>query len=137
MKKHLKIKTVGIISVSIVAVLACFCIFYAFYANRQYEISSEATLDYISAEKAIKRFEMGTNKLNRQVRLAVSSLDQKYIDEYFVEFSVINNRQKAIDELEKLSNDCDTSCSLDDAMELSNRLVESQKYIFYIGSFIE
>lgn len=129
MKKHVKIKTVGIISVSIVAVLACFCIFYAFYANRQYEISSEATLDYISAEKAIKRFEMGSNKLNRQVRLAISSLDQKYIDEYFVEFSVINNRQKAIDELEKLSNDCDTTCSLDEAMELSNRLVESQKYI--------
>ena len=91
MKKHVKIRTVGIISVSIVAVLACFCIFYAFYANRQYEISSDATLDYISAEKAIKRFEMGTNKLNRQVRLAVSSLEQKYIVSLIIDKRLLMN----------------------------------------------
>lgn len=126
--KHLKIKTVSIISLVITLTLTFLCAALIIYGNKKYEIVSSTTSDYISAEKSIKKFEVGANKLKRQARLAVSVCQQSYIDEYFLEANVIRSRQKAIEELEGLVSDSSATTYLEKALEQSNKIMDTDKY---------
>ena len=82
----------------------------------------------MTAEKSIKKFEVGTKKLNRQVRLAVSTVEQTYIDEYFLEADVIKSRERAIEDLKNLVSDSGGLKYLEKALELSNKLMDTDKY---------
>lgn len=126
--KHLKIKTVSIISLVITLTLTFLCAALIIYGKQKYEIVSSTTSDYISAEKSIKKFEVGANKLKRQARLAVSVCQQSYIDEYFLEANVIRSRQKAIEELEGLVSDSSATTYLEKALEQSNKIMDTDKY---------
>lgn len=128
MKKHLKIKTISRISVILTIAIALLCVVLCIFGKQKYTIVSSSTYNYINAEKSIKKFEVGTKKLNRQVRLAVSTVEQSYIDEYFLEADVIKSREKAIEDLEKLVSDSSGLQYLEKALELSNKLIDTDKY---------
>lgn len=128
MKKHLKIKTISRISIILTIAIALLCVVLCIFGKQKYTIVSSSTYNYINAEKSIKKFEVGIKKLNRQVRLAVSIVEQSYIDEYFLEADVIKSREKAIEDLEKLVSDSSGLQYLEKALELSNKLMDTDKY---------
>lgn len=128
MKKHLKIKTISRISIILTIAIALLCVVLCIFGKQKYTIVSSSTYNYINAEKSIKKFEVGIKKLNRQVRLAVSIVEQSYIDEYFLEADVIKSREKAIEDLEKLVSDSSGLQYLEKALELSNKLMGTDKY---------
>ena len=128
MKKHLKIKTISRISIILTIAIALLCVVLCIFGKQKYTIVSSSTYNYINAEKSIKKFEVGIKKLNRQVRLAVSTVEQSYIDEYFLEADVIKSREKAIEDLEKLVSDSSGLQYLEKALELSNKLMDTDKY---------
>lgn len=128
MNKHLKIKTISRISIILTTTIALLCVVLCVFGKQKYAIVSNSTANYISAEKSIKKFEVGTKKLNRQVRLAVSTVEQTYIDEYFLEADVIKSREKAIEDLKNLISDSSGLKYLEKALELSNKLMDTDKY---------
>ena len=128
MNKHLKIKTISRISIILTSTIALLCVLLCVFGKQKYTIVSNSTANYMTAEKSIKKFEVGTKKLNRQVRLAVSTVEQTYIDEYFLEADVIKSREKAIEDLKNLVSDSGGLKYLEKALELSNKLMDTDKY---------
>ncbi len=128
MNKHLKIKTISRISIILTSTIALLCVLLCVFGKQKYTIVSNSTANYMTAEKSIKKFEVGTKKLNRQVRLAVSTVEQTYIDEYFLEADVIKSRERAIEDLKNLVSDSGGLKYLEKALELSNKLMDTDKY---------
>lgn len=84
------------------SILAILCIIASIAGFRQYNILHSATQDYISCENAAHKLQEGSDILTKQVRLAASTGDPKYITAYFKEANVSRSREKALKTLESL-----------------------------------
>lgn len=102
------------------------CGLIAFFGVQKYGVLRSATQEYIDCEAAARKLQEGSDLLTTQVRLAVSTGEQQYVDAYFKEANVTKSREKAVEELSALYGDPDALQPLQDALDTSVALQQTE-----------
>lgn len=124
----IKIQLLSRRSIQITAILASLCVIMSFVGIEKYMLLQEATQDYIACEEAARKLQQGSDTLTKQVRLATATGEQKYIDAYFEEANVTRSRETAIDEFTDLNGSSDAINKLNQAMIVSDDLMQTEYY---------
>lgn len=132
--KKIKIRVVSDGSIIVSLVLSVLCITISVFGFRQYTVLRSAMQDYISCENAVHELQEGSDNLTRQVRLAAATGDAQYIDAYFEEANVTQNREKALQDLEALNVGDEAIDALRDALSDSVALMQTE---YYAMRFVE
>lgn len=128
MAGKIKIRCVSDWSIVATVVLAILCVAISVFGYTQYNILCSATQDYIECEKAAHELQEGSDILTKQVRLAASTGEQKYIDAYFEEANVTKTREKALSDLASLDESTEAIKSLKDGLSASVDLMQTEYY---------
>lgn len=128
MEGKIKIRSVSNWSIIVTSILAILCIIMSVAGFRQYNILHSATQDYISCENAAHQLQEGSDILTKQVRLAASTGDSKYINAYFEEANVSRSREKALKTLKSLDINAKTVNALQEALSASLSLMQTEYY---------
>ena len=126
--KKVKIRLVSNGSIVVSLVLSALCITISFFGFRQYSVLRTAMRDYISCEEAVHELQDGSDNLTKQVRLAAATGDAQYIDAYFEEANVSQNREKALQDLAALNASDDAIAALRTALSESVSLMQTEYY---------
>lgn len=128
MEGKIKIRSVSNWSIIVTSILAILCIITSVAGFHQYNILHSATQDYISCENAAHKLQEGSDILTKQVRLAASTGDPKYITAYFKEANVSRSREKALKTLKSLDINEKTVKALQEALSASIDLMQTEYY---------
>ena len=126
--KAISIRTANIIF-STAAVIAAIILFVAdISVARGYRRMEEASNRYIEARNAAFNMEVGSDYLTDRVRSFVVTGDLVYLNDFFEEVNVTRRRDNALIDLERLleGNNSSALLSLNNALDLSNELVETE-----------
>ena len=126
--KKVKIRFVSDGSIVISLVLSALCITISVFGFKQYTVLRSAMQDYISCENAVHELQDGSDNLTRQVRLAAATGDAQYIDAYFEEANVAQNREKALQDLDALNVSEEAITALQTALSDSDALMQTEYY---------
>lgn len=128
MAKKVKIRSVSDGSIVATIILAFLCVAISVFGFTQYTVLRSAMQDYIECENAAHELQDGSDTLTKQVRLAVATGEQKYIDAYFEEANVTRSREKALDDLDALDISSDAINALEEALDASVNLMQTEYY---------
>ena len=126
--KKVKIRLVSNGSIVVSLVLSALCITISIFGFRQYSVLRTAMRDYISCEEAIHELQDGSDNLTKQARLAAATGDAQYIDAYFEEANVTQNRENALRDLAALNVSDDAIAALQTALSDSVSLMHTEYY---------
>ncbi len=95
---------------------------------RGYQHMEAASDRYIAAQQAASDLESGSDYLTDRVRCFVVTGEMEYLQDFFEEVDVTRRRDQAVEKLEKLVSDEESSAlvSLNTALELSNELINTE-----------
>ena len=124
-KKH-KIQALSNWTIGAAIALLCSCGIIASFGLQKYKVLRTAIQEYIDCEAAARKLQQGSDNLTTQVRLAVSTGEQQYIDAYFEEEDVAKNRECAVEELKSLHGDPDAITPLQEALDTSLNLQQTE-----------
>lgn len=124
-RKH-KIQTLSNWTIGAAIALLCSCGIIASFGLQKYRVLQTAIQEYIDCEAAARKLQQGSDNLTTQVRLAVSTGEQQYVDAYFEEEDVAQNRECAVEELENLHGDPDAIAPLQEALDTSMDLQQTE-----------
>ncbi len=113
----------------VLAFIAALALFVADLAvTRGYQRVEYASSRYIAAQRAASNMESVSDYLTDRVRCFVVTGELHYLLDFFEEVDVARRRDKALEDLEALlkGNDSDALRSLNNALSLSNELVETE-----------
>lgn len=128
MARKIKIRIVSKWSTIITIVLFITSIGMAVWGHQQYKVLRSSMQDYIDCRYAVQELAQGSNILTKQVRLAASTGDRKYIAAYFEEANVTKTREKALQDLSKLDDNAESLHSLREALSTSRNLMNLEYY---------
>ncbi|MCR4632728.1 MAG: GGDEF domain-containing protein, partial [Erysipelotrichaceae bacterium] len=126
--KGIHLRTANI-SFAVLAVLSAIVLFVmGVSVSRGYDRMREASDRYAQAQQAAYDMVSGSDYLTDRVRSFVVTGELQYLNEFFEEVNVTKRRDNAVSDLEELLGEGDTSAlaSLNNALELSNQLVEKE-----------
>ncbi len=126
--RKIKIRLVSDGSIAVSLVLSALCITISVFGFRQYTVLRSAMQDYISCENAVQELQEGSDNLTKQVRLAAATGDAQYIDAYFEEANVTQNREQALQDLSDLKVSDDALTALRTALDDSVTLMQTEYY---------
>lgn len=126
--RRIHVQNISVISIVITLVLGVACIAIFVQGRTQFEILQQATETYISCEKDAKQLQSGSDYLTEQVRMVAMTGDDKYIDNYFEEADQAKRREQALQDLKSQFNGTDAFNSLQQAMDKSNELMQTEYY---------
>lgn len=115
-------------SIVITVVLSILCVSIFLYGRAQLTVLDETTDAYITCESDARQLQNASDYLTEQVRLAATSGDESYIKSYFNEADNVKRRESALAELKKYFGDSSASGSLQEALNSSNNLMETEEY---------
>ena len=118
---------------SVIAVLAAIALFISDIAvTRGYRRMEQASDRYISAQLAASDMESGSDYLTDRVRCFVVTGELQYLEDFFEEVETTRRRDRAVENLERLlGTDNAALSSLNTALELSNHLVDTDRFYFH------
>jgi len=128
MAGKVKIRSVSDWSIAATIVLAALCIAISMFGVSEYAVLRTAMRDYIACEEAVHKLQTGSDNLTKQVRLAVATGEQEYIDAYFEEANVTRSRENALSELSELDDNTDAIAALQEALNASVDLMQTEYY---------
>lgn len=128
MKRKIRIKRVSAWNIGLTILMAFIFIALCFQSETEFKALKSSTEQYLACEKAAKQLEDGSDYLTEQVRLYVSTGDTQYRDLYFREVNSTKRRENAIEYLQKYFGDADGFKSLQEAMDYSQNLMETEYY---------
>lgn len=123
--KH-KIQTLSNWTIGAAIALLCSCGIIAAFGLKKYNVLRTSIQEYIDCEAAARKLQEGSDNLTTQVRLAVSTGEQQYVDAYFEEEDVIQNRECAVEELKNLHGEPDAVIPLQEALDTSVALQQTE-----------
>lgn len=126
--KKVKIRLVSNGSIFVSLVLSALCITISIFGFSQYSVLRTAMRDYISCEEAIHELQDGSDNLTKQVRLAAATGEAQYIDAYFEEANVSQNRERALQDLQALNVSDEAITALRTALMESVSLMQTEYY---------
>ena len=126
--RKVKVQKISNWSTVLTAALMCVCLVVSLWGYGKYQVLRSATQDYISSEAAAQLLRNGSDFLTRQVRFAAITGEQQYIDAYFEEANVTRSRERALDELDSLHGERETMAPLQEALNASLALMQTEFY---------
>ncbi len=121
-----KIQTLSNWTIGAAIALLCSCGIIASFGLQKYRVLQTSIQEYIDCEAAARKLQEGSDNLTTQVRLAVSTGEQQYVDAYFEEEDVTQNRECAVEELKNLHGDPDAIIPLQEALDTSMGLQQTE-----------
>lgn len=115
-------------SIVITVVLSVLCVSIFLYGRAQLTVLDETTDAYITCESDARQLQNASDYLTEQVRLAATSGDESYIKSYFNEADNVKRRESALAELKKYFGDSSAFGLLQEALNSSNNLMETEEY---------
>ena len=127
-RKPIHLRATNYIFASLAMLLALAVIVSNSMISRGYERMGEASARYDAAQHAAMELESGSDYLTDAVRSFVVTGDLRYLNDYFEEATVTRRRDNAVELLQELLTDSDSSAfaSLAQALETSNALMEKE-----------
>ncbi len=129
MAGKVKIRTVSKLSLIITIALTILCVGISTYGLQKYKVLRNSLQEYVSCESAILQFIKGSDTLTEQARLAASTGDVTYIDGYFREANVDQNREKALEKIAAYEGNENAVKQLEESMQNSRELMETEYYV--------
>lgn len=128
MKREIKIQRVSALSIGITIILGLLFIVLCTIGKKQFYELEAVTNQYIDCEHAEKQLQEGSDYLTEQVRLYAMTGDVEYMKNYFQEANVTKRREKALEKLETYFNGTDLLKTLQDTLEESKDLMNTEYY---------
>lgn len=127
-KRKFRIQRISAWNMGITIVVAIVFIFICVRGEQEFRVLRNTTEDYISCEKAADQLQQGSDYLTEQVRLYTMTGDRVYLDHYFIEAKNNQSRETALSILEKHFGNTSTFASLEEAMNYSTELMDTECY---------
>ena len=118
----------SVFSIVVTVVLSALCVSIFLYGRAQLTVLDETTDAYITCESDARQLQNASDYLTEQVRLAATSGDESYIKSYFNEADNVQRRESALAELKKYFADSSAFDSLQEALNSSNELMQTEEY---------
>ena len=128
MAGKVKIRTVSRLSLIATVTLTVLCVGISVYGLQKYAVLRNSFQEYVSCESAILQFISGSDTLTEQARLAASTGEITYIDGYFQEADVDQNREKALEVIGSYEENKAAVELLEESMQNSRELMETEYY---------
>ena len=128
MKKKIRIQCVSRWSIVLTAIVAIVFIITSAKGVQKFRETEVTTKQYISSENAATQFKEASDYLTEQVRLFVMTGKNEYMNLYFEEIEFTQNREHALEELEKYFSGSDILDTLQEALDDSAELMDTECY---------
>ena len=128
MSKKIKIQHVSRWSIVLTIVVAMLFVFTSVQGVQKFKQTEATTKQYISCENAAKQFQEASDYLTEQVRLFAMTGKNEYMNLYFEEVDFTQNREHALEELEKYFSGSDILDALQEAYDSSEDLMNTEYY---------
>ena len=133
MAKKIKIRKVSAWTMGITVVLAIMFAIISYKSEKEFRTLRMTTEQYIACEKAAKQLQNGSAYLTEQVRLYAITRESKYMDLYFAETNS-HRRENAVESLKQYFDGTEIFDSLEEAMEYSSELMNTEYYAMRLVS---
>ena len=122
----IQLKTASIFSVILAMIAAIALLATNAAVTKGYRRMKTASDNYVSSQLAASKMEAGSDYLTDRVRCFVVTGEKQYLDDFFEEVEFTRRRDRAVESLEELLPDSDSSAlkSLHTALDLSNELID-------------
>lgn len=127
-KKGFSIKTIGLISSLIVAIISGSLFASLFLLSNNFNDVQNSTNNYISWKQVALDVKDASDYLTDQVRYYVYNKNKVYMDNYFYEAKVTKRRDNAIEVIEKYLPDTEAQKGIIDAVNRSVSLMNDEYY---------
>ena len=127
-KKGFSIKTIGLISSLIVAVISGSLFASLFVLSNNFNDVQTSTANYMSWKQTALDVKDASDYLTDQVRYYVYNKEKVYMDNYFYEAKVTKRRDNAIEVIEKYLPDTEAQKGIIDAVNRSVALMNDEYY---------
>ena len=127
-KRKIRIQRVSTCDIAITIILAFLFVFVCVMGEKEFHVLQETTEKYITCESAAKQLQDGSDYLTEQVRLYSMTGQSRYRTLYFEEANKTRRREKALDDLKVYFNGTETFEALQEALECSQELMETEYY---------
>ncbi len=125
-KEGISLKTANFIMIIVTIIIMVMLLIGLFQASSVYKKLSHATDDYILMSKSAENLMSASDLLTDRVQLFTISLEEKNINEYFNEVHNTRRRDIAIFDMERISGKSEAFLRLDEALQMSNALMERE-----------
>jgi diguanylate cyclase (GGDEF)-like protein len=132
--KGIRIGLLNYIIIIIAWILYAILIYESTNISIKYQSLITTTQDYIASEKDANLLDTASDYLTEQVRLYVMNMDITYAKAYFTELNVDKRREQALDDLQKYHQEDDIYTALQNALEESNALAQTEIYAIKLVS---
>ena len=122
----ISLKTANIIMIFATLVVLVMLLVELFQASSVYKKLSHATDDYILMHKSAENLMAASDLLTDRVQLFTINLEEKNMTDYFNEVHNTQRRDIALYDMKSIAGDSDAFRQLEEAMELSNALMEKE-----------
>ena len=128
MGKRMSVQLASALSIVSAIALSLLCVFAFVCGNVQFDRLRAINNNYALSEQTAGQLEEGSRYLTDNVRAAVMTGEQRYVDRYFTEVNVYQRRDQAVKMLEETYPDSDSLLALDAAMKASKDLMAIECY---------
>ena len=120
------LKKLNAITITIACVLALCLVYVVFRTTNSYGVMRDATERYIASQQDASNLMDGSDYLTDQAREFVVTGKTECVDNFFEELNTTCRRDKAVEDLGLYFSDTEAYRFLQDALERSNTLVETE-----------
>ena len=128
MKRKVRIQRVSTWSIGVTVVVSLLFVLISLMGEKEFHVLRQSTEQYIICEKAAKQLQDGSDDLTEQVRLYTTTGERKYRELYFEEAKETKRREHALEDLKTYFDGEDAFLALQDAMDCSVNLMETEYY---------
>lgn len=132
--KGIKIRSLNLGMIFVACILYLLLIYATFYASHYFSNLVSATEQFVTCEHNADLVQEYSNYLTEQARLFALTGKSEYLETYFREILVDQNREAAIDALRSHHADDEAFKHLQDALDNSNELVKQEIYSMMLVS---
>jgi diguanylate cyclase (GGDEF)-like protein len=132
--RGIRIGLLNYIIIIVAWVLYAILIYESVNISVKYQSLITTTQDYITSEKDATLLDTASDYLTEQVRLYVMNMDVTYAKAYFTELNVDKRREQALDDLQKYHQEDDIYDALQNALDESNELAQTEIYAMKLVS---
>ncbi len=125
--RGISIRILNIAALCLAVILSVFLFLVVSKTNEYYENSSETTQDMIRARESANDVTKASDYLTEQIRSFAVTGERQYLDDYFNEVNVSMRREKALEALDRISDNTTALNALENAISESKAL-EKQEY---------
>ncbi len=124
----MSVRKVSTASIVLTVLLSIACIVVFVYGRAQFESLKATNETYIACNDATAELQSASDYLTEQVRLAVTTGEIAYANNYFEELNTAKHREEAVETLRSFYEDSSALESLQEALNRSDALCETEIY---------